>query len=606
MKRIPYILLLLAWAFPLPVRAQHPCDSLLARGDSLHRTWRFSEAGECYRQAAEAFLADSLLTASGDSLLLKEAGTREILARNGASMANYVSRPGVIARARHSRDDFFLYYPLPDSSWKEKPGFPDYSAPSPLAPATLRPWKKDAPWCYSVPDETGHYRIWLRYDGEEATLVPGLPEDSDALLPVLSPDGSEIRFSAKGLPGVGGYDLYSIRWNPRKRDWDAPVNMGFPYSSPGNDYLYIAAPDGQYSAFASDRACPGADSLDVYILEYELTPVYSAVDSPEELADICRLDPPVKHSDAPSAAGDNGTSRYMASMSEVRQLRDTLSRHIKQTEQLRSRFSATPDSLRHDIQNLILQAERDEASIRARIDRLSAELSRIESEFLQGGLFLPVEEPSQKEPARPEFVWQRHCPQRPFTERERRIIERSDSVMYVTVLPEDSLILRSISRDLSADELASPLLRTLLDKMVATVTSPQQGGVGIAAPQVGLNRRIVLVQRFDKPGEPFEAYVNIHIDSLSGPLRSGPEGCLSVPGKRGMVQRHSLVTISYLDGATLTPRTETIDGYTAIIFQHECDHLDGILYIDRTKIVVDNPDWESERAQYDYSKPDWW
>ena len=281
-----------------------------------------------------------------------------------------------------------------------------------------------------------------------------------------------------------------------------------------------------------------------------------------------------------------------------------LSNHIKETDQLRSRYTALPDSLRQDLHDQIIQAERHESTLQNRINHMTAELNRIRDEFLNKGMIItetPVQEPRQ-----PQFTWQCHTIRQPFSERERRIIERSGDVMYVTVLPEDSLILRSTSRDLTPDELTSPLLRTLLDKMETTVTSPQQGGVGIAAPQVGLNFRIVLVQRLDKPSEPFEAYINIHIDSLSGPIHTGPEGCLSVPGKRGMVKRYSSVTISYLDGKTLEPRTETIEGYTAIIFQHECDHLDGILYIDRTDIVADNPDSKKEREQYDYSRPDWW
>lgn len=71
---------------------------------------------------------------------------------------------------------------------------------------------------------------------------------------------------------------------------------------------------------------------------------------------------------------------------------------------------------------------------------------------------------------------------RPFTVRERRIIRQSDSVMYVTVLPEDSVILRRRSAELTPAEVSSPELETLLAKMLSTVRSPKQDGVGIAAP----------------------------------------------------------------------------------------------------------------------------
>ena len=159
--------------------------------------------------------------------------------------------------------------------------------------------------------------------------------------------------------------------------------------------------------------------------------------------------------------------------------------------------------------------------------------------------------------------------------------------MYVCTMPADSAVLRAQSIDVSEDMLRSAELETLLSKLRKTVTDPSQDGVGIAAPQVGINRRIICVQRFDKEGEPFECYVNIRIDSLGGEIVRGREGCLSIPGKRGIVPRQSRINISYsdLDGDSPSEVSETVEGFTAVIFQHECDHLDGILYTDRADSV---------------------
>ena len=180
-----------------------------------------------------------------------------------------------------------------------------------------------------------------------------------------------------------------------------------------------------------------------------------------------------------------------------------------------------------------------------------------------------------------------------FTKEQRLIIRQSDSVMYVTVWPEDSAILRTPCADLTKAELKSKDLRTLMAKMLATVRSPQQDGVGIAAPQVGISKRLICLQRLDKEGGPFECYPNIHIDSLYGEIGKGPEGCLSVPPMRGLVPRYTNVIVSYVDLATLETRRDTVSGYTAVIFQHECDHLDGILYIDRADTVFVEPSWEA-------------
>ena len=170
---------------------------------------------------------------------------------------------------------------------------------------------------------------------------------------------------------------------------------------------------------------------------------------------------------------------------------------------------------------------------------------------------------------------------RAFTAQERQIISSTDSLMPVYTLPADTAVLRAVSVDFSDRELASPLLETLLSKMTYTVRHPSQDGVGIAAPQVGLNRRAVVVQRFDKANEPFEAYLNIRIDRMEGELVCGPEGCLSVPGMRGMVPRYPQIQISYVQPGSTERQTEWVEGFTAVIFQHECDHLDGILYIDK-------------------------
>lgn len=204
----------------------------------------------------------------------------------------------------------------------------------------------------------------------------------------------------------------------------------------------------------------------------------------------------------------------------------------------------------------------------------------------------------------------RHCGN--FSENEKNLIHGADSIMRVLTIadPADSAILRIPSIDLSSEALLSKEFERLSELMISTVTHPSQDGVGIAGPQVGINRRIVAVQRFDKePVEwggrvdyPFEVYPNIRIVWSSDSLAYGPEGCLSVPDRREEVQRAREIVIEYADmkalrgnsdnGAqvssnefadseTIPMVRDTIRDFTAVIFQHEVDHLDGVLYIDR-------------------------
>ena len=191
-----------------------------------------------------------------------------------------------------------------------------------------------------------------------------------------------------------------------------------------------------------------------------------------------------------------------------------------------------------------------------------------------------------------------------FPDGEAELICEADSTMRVLTI-EDSLdlaVLRASSQDLTWKMLLSDEFKRLSELMIATVTHPSQDGVGIAGPQVGLSRRVVAVQRFDKDGEPFEVYPNVRIVWASDSLAAGPEGCLSVPNRRGDVLRSKEIVIEYADlhaieelAATMSPGElrrhfrstplpvirDTITGFTAVIFQHETDHLNGVLYIDR-------------------------
>lgn len=174
-----------------------------------------------------------------------------------------------------------------------------------------------------------------------------------------------------------------------------------------------------------------------------------------------------------------------------------------------------------------------------------------------------------------------------FTSAELALINEADGIMRVLTIEneKDLEVLRAQSTELPASVIASEDYKKLTDLMVATVTHPSQDGVGIAAPQVGINRRVVAVQRFDKEGYPFEVYPNIRIVWKSDSLEAGTEGCLSVPDKSGDVMRSQDIVIEYASAGgpddSIEMVRDTVKGFTAVIFQHEVDHLEGVLYIDR-------------------------
>lgn len=168
-----------------------------------------------------------------------------------------------------------------------------------------------------------------------------------------------------------------------------------------------------------------------------------------------------------------------------------------------------------------------------------------------------------------------------MTEEEKALINGSSDVMRILTIDndEDLAVLRKESVNFNVADLNTPEYAALASKLVTTLEDTD-GGVGLAAPQVGINRRVVAVQRVDKEGEPIEVYANIVIEEKRGELQAGPEGCLSVPDQRGDVMRYQDITISYTDLSGAEIR-EDVAGFAAVIFQHEVDHLDGILYIDK-------------------------
>ena len=120
LKVIKYIFFLISVIVPAGMSAQtSKALGEMRRGDSLREKYRFEEAADAYMSASEAF-EDSLMTAD-DSLLKLDISDRLLMAENDLSMMDFVYDPKVLARHRFPLDDFFLYYPLPDNSWRQVP-----------------------------------------------------------------------------------------------------------------------------------------------------------------------------------------------------------------------------------------------------------------------------------------------------------------------------------------------------------------------------------------------------------------------------------------------------------------------------------------------------
>lgn len=170
-----------------------------------------------------------------------------------------------------------------------------------------------------------------------------------------------------------------------------------------------------------------------------------------------------------------------------------------------------------------------------------------------------------------------------FSAEEKKLIQSGDAKTMMRVIQitdeKELKILTSASSDIDVKD---KLLPVLAQRMFLSMTDPANPGIGIAAPQVGINKNVFWVQRFDKEGEPFEFYINPKIIWRSALLRKGMEGCLSIPDISGEVLRNYTIQLTYYDKEGEF-HEEMVEGFTAVVFQHEYDHLNGILFTTRLK-----------------------
>jgi peptide deformylase len=156
-------------------------------------------------------------------------------------------------------------------------------------------------------------------------------------------------------------------------------------------------------------------------------------------------------------------------------------------------------------------------------------------------------------------------------------------------------ILRQLAQ--SIDNPQELTLQSLIDELIETLI--QSGGVGIAAPQVGVPLQLIIVASHPTPRYPYAPdmpplpLLNPQIIDHSAQLEKAWEGCLSVPGIRGLVPRYTSVTVAFLDRHG-QPQTQIFDDFVARIFQHEFDHLQGLVFVDH----VENTDELMTELEY--------
>lgn len=142
------------------------------------------------------------------------------------------------------------------------------------------------------------------------------------------------------------------------------------------------------------------------------------------------------------------------------------------------------------------------------------------------------------------------------------------------IITQPNPILRKKSNLINLKEISSREFRGLLSSMIKTMLKTD--GAGLAAPQIGKDIRLAVINSKDEP----ICLINPKIMKKSWAKELGQEGCLSIPGIFGEVKRHKKITVAYYDQAGKKIK-QSVRGLMARVMQHEIDHLDGILFIDK-------------------------
>ena len=252
---------------------------------------------------------------------------------------------------------------------------------------------------FSVPGENGSWDIMFSTKlNDSLWTTPQIVNENittsgDEIMPYLSPCGKILYFSSNGHSGMGGFDLYMSKWDEESGDWGIAQNMGFPFSSTKNDYLYFNTPDGNFTLFSSDRET-SENEVTIYITQFENLPLKNEIS--QEKAYLCstlEYQPDIPVNDGMMLADKNEDEsehpEYTSALKEVRDLQDKLKNAIASLDQQREKFSNTADSLqRLSLEEQIKIQEAEILELNQNTSVAVNKLQDMELDFLSKGIII--------------------------------------------------------------------------------------------------------------------------------------------------------------------------------------------------------------------------
>jgi len=358
----------------------------LSRIEKLRQQYNFPSAMDICAEIEDAVIPREAEPLLSESMMLSS---------NGENMMDFCSTPRVISKQRFSLRDFFLHYPLKDRSWRTTPNMLD-SLGGKFSSAVYFPEGEETVFFSSV--DGGVRNLFTTSWQDSVWTAPelvseGMTSSEDEIFPILSPDGQNLYFASKGLFGMGGYDLYVSSKDKSTGEWGAPVNLGFPYSSPYDDFLYAVSDDMKYAYFASNRECgPESDSVFVYVVEYETSPVRKKISSFSELAQLSRLDVPTSQGSSTSEA-DRRIDPYLDAYTSITELKKEISSSSERMNEVRSSLSKADSQKKASLMAELQKMELDIPLLQDSLSKQTARLQDMEMDLLSQGIVVdPIKE----------------------------------------------------------------------------------------------------------------------------------------------------------------------------------------------------------------------
>ncbi|MDR3133771.1 MAG: hypothetical protein LBU42_07085 [Prevotellaceae bacterium] len=375
----------------------------LHKAEALRLNYQFKEA---------AAIFSAIVEQSQDSVLRQQAANQLLLCENGQVMLHYIETPVVTERKTVPANHFFNYYSvgaagewaqLPENLLQAKTG--DRLSPV-FIPAP------DANILYFGSQATGDWDIYAirRVEGEQWAAPEPLEVINttfDERFPYVTPDGQTLYFASNGHSGMGGYDLFKSTFNTATKQWNTPENLGFPYSSPFDDWLFV--PNSQYTEalFTSSREQKG-DSLTVYRLSLEINPVKQQGRSTLQIQQIARLQP-VKNEtpeEEYSLSNENPSGQYQSLHRILQQQQVNEALVQEDLTYIRKMYALVEDrGERETIQAKINDYENELLQMQASIRQTMERIRKVEADLLEQGITpefapsVPASAPATGKPA---------------------------------------------------------------------------------------------------------------------------------------------------------------------------------------------------------------